>query len=181
MSRFKLRRDDAVLVMVDLQERLLAAMERKEEVVAAAGRLLQGCGILGVPVVVTEQYPKGLGPTVPELQGISSTVVEKITFDCCGEESFLQALNGPKRRQVILCGSETHICVLQTCLSLLDEGHDVHVVTDAVCSRKDLDRDSALSTMRQAGAVVSSVETVLFQLVGRAGTAEFKEISAIVR
>ncbi len=169
------------MVMVDLQERLLAAMERKDDVVAAAARLAEGCSRLDVPTIVTEQYPKGLGPTVPILKDLVPNAIEKISFDCCGEKDFLRELKKTSRHQVVLCGSETHICVLQTCLSLLQGGFDVHVMADAVCSRRDEDRGLALKTMRQAGAVVSSVETALFQLLGRAGTSEFKEISAIVK
>ncbi len=180
-SGFILRRADAVLVMVDLQDRLLAAMGRKDDVVAASIRLVKGCSHLGIPIIVTEQYPKGLGPTVSSLKDIVPTAIEKISFDCCGEDGFLTELKKTSRHQVILCGSETHICVLQTCVSLLQEGFDVHVIADAVCSRNDGDRDVALTTMRQAGAVVSSVETALFQILGKAGTAEFKEISAIVK
>ncbi len=181
MSGFILRRDDSVLVMVDLQERLLAAMDKKEEVVGAASRLARGCYLLDVPIMVTEQYPKGLGPTVSVLKDIVPPAMEKISFDCCGEDGFLSELKRSSGNQVLLCGSETHICVLQTCISLLEEGYDVHVIADAVCSRDDADRDRALATMRQAGAVISSVETALFQLLGRAGTPEFKEISAIVK
>lgn len=181
MSGFTVDVDRAVLVVIDLQDRLMAAMPLRQEVIAAALRLIKGCSVLGVPILVTEQYPRGLGPTVEDLISHLPKGVEKLDFDCCGERSFLDSLKATGRNQVLVCGAEAHVCVLQTCLSLLDKGYDVHLVADAICSRKDSDKDIAMATARQAGVVVSSVETALFQMLKRAGSADFKEISAIVR
>ena len=186
MSRigaFQIDRDEAVLLVVDIQERLAVAMAERERVVANAGHLIAAAKLLGVPVLVTEQYPKGLGPTVPELRAAldPAVPVEKITFDCCGEPSFAPALEQTGRSTVIVCGMEAHICVLQTVLGLLATGMIVHVAADAVCSRNPENARTALELQRDAGAVITCTETVLFQLLGRAGTPEFKAIQARIR
>lgn len=180
---FMLVRDDATLLVVDIQERLAAAMPERERVVANAGHLIAAAKLLGVPVVHTEQYPRGLGPTVPELREAlePAKAVEKLTFDCCGEPAFAPALDRAGRPTVIVCGMETHICVLQTVLGLLAGGRTVHVAADAVCSRSPENTRTALELLRDAGAVISCTETVLFQLLGRAGTPEFKAIQARIR
>jgi nicotinamidase-related amidase len=181
--RFQLDRATAVLLVVDIQERLAAAMGERERVVANAGHLIAAAQLLGVPVVHTEQYPKGLGRTVPELRAVldPAPAVEKLTFDCCGEPAFAPALEGTGRATVIVCGMETHICVLQTVLGLLARGMTVHVAADAVCSRNPENARTALELARDAGAVVTCTETVLFQLLVRAGTPEFKAIQARIR
>jgi nicotinamidase-related amidase len=183
VSAFQLDRDDAVLLVVDIQERLAAVMAERERVVANTGHLVAAAKLLGLPVVHTEQYPKGLGRTVPELQAAlaGSTAVEKMTFDCCGEPTFGPVLESGARSTVIVCGMEAHICVLQTVLGLLAGGKTVHVAADAVCSRNPENARIALELARDAGAVVTCTETVLFQLLVRAGTPEFKEIQARIR
>ena len=180
---FQLDRDDAVLIVIDIQERLAVAMAERERVVSNTGHLIAAAKLLGVPMVVTEQYPKGLGPTVPELRTALETApaIEKMTFDCCGEPSFAPALDQAGRSTAIVCGMETHICVLQTVLGLLATGMNVHVAADAVCSRNPENTRIALELQRDAGAVITCTETVLFQLLGRAGTPEFKAIQARIR
>jgi nicotinamidase-related amidase len=183
ISTFQLDRDDAVLLVVDIQERLAVAMAEREKVVANAGHLIAGARLLGVPVVHTEQYPKGLGPTVAELRAVlePAAPVEKLTFDCCGEPAFAPALKAVGRSTVVVSGMETHVCVLQTVLGLLAQGLAVHVAADAVCSRNAENHRLALELMRDAGAVVTCTETVLFQLLVRAGTPEFKAIQARIK
>lgn len=183
ISGFQLQREDAAVLVVDIQERLAVVMDEREKVVANAGHLIAAAKLLGVPVVHTEQYPKGLGPTVPELRAALAPAapVEKLTFDCCGEPSFAPALGQTGRTTVIVCGMEAHICVLQTVLGLLAQGLAVHVAADAVCSRKPENARVALELMRDAGAVVTCTETVMFQLLVRAGTPEFKEIQRRIR
>jgi len=183
IGKFQLEREGAVLLVIDIQERLAAVMGDREKVVANAGRLIAGAKLLGVPVVHSEQYPRGLGPTVPELRAAlePATPVEKLTFDCCGEPSFAPALERAGRSTVIVCGMETHICVLQTVLGLLAQGRIVHVAADAVCSRDPENWRTALEFMRGAGAVITCTETVLFQLLVRAGTPEFKAIQQLVK
>ncbi|HWR97621.1 MAG TPA: hydrolase [Candidatus Methanoperedens sp.] len=182
-GRFQLDRDETVLLVVDIQERLAAVMGEREKVVANAGHLIAAAQLLGVPVLHTEQYPKGLGPTVPELRGplAPAAPVEKMTFDCCGEPTFTPAFEQAGRSTVVVCGMETHICVLQTVLGLLAQGLVVHVAADAVCSRSPENARVALELMRDAGAVVTCTETVMFQLLVRAGTPEFKAIQARIR
>jgi len=182
-DNFRLDRESAVLLVIDIQERLAVAMAEREKVVANAGHLIAAAKLLGVPVVHTEQYPKGLGPTVPELRAAlePAAPVEKLTFDCCGEPTFAPALDAAGRSTVIVCGMETHICVLQTVLGLLARGVTVHVAADAVCSRNPENARTALELLRDAGAVITCTETVMFQLLVRAGTPEFKAIQARIR
>lgn len=158
-------------------------MDRKEQVLDNCRRLIEGATILDVPIAVTEQYPKGLGPTEEELRGalLSYEPFEKLTFSCCGEPSFTSALDALGRRTIILAGMETHVCVLQTALDLLRGGYGVHLVRDAVCSREKENWITGVDLMRDAGAVITSTETVLFQLLGKAGSEEFKAISKLVK
>ena len=183
IGNFQIDRDDTVLLVVDIQERLAVVMAERERVVANTGHLIAAAKLLGVPVLLTEQYPKGLGPTVPELRSAldPAPAIVKMTFDCCGEPAFAPALEQTGRSTVIVCGMEAHICVLQTVLGLLATGMNVHVVADAVCSRNPENARTALELQRDAGAVVTCTETVLFQLLGRAGTPEFKAIQARIR
>ena len=184
------RRDDAVLVVVDEQERLAVAMERRESVLANTLRLVRTAALVGVPVVVTRQYPKGLGDIESRLadelataQGVGAqvTFVDKVAFDCFGESAFAEMVQRSDRRQLLLAGMETHICVAQTALSALREGFDVHVVADACCSREAGSHELALARVRGAGAVVTVAESVMYELVGEAGTDEFRSLLAIVK
>lgn len=169
--------------MVDIQERLAFVMEHRGQVTARTALLVEAAKLMDIPVVSTEQYPRGLGPTVPEVKAVlpPGAPVEKLSFSCCGEPSFMEALEGTGRKKVVLAGMETHICVLQTALDLLSAGYGVHIPRDAVCSRRKLDWQTGLELAREAGAVVTSAETVLFQLLGRAGTEEFRKISKMVK
>lgn len=182
-GRFMLQREKAALVVVDIQERLMAAMDKREKLYRNSIVMIEAAKVLGLPVVVTEQYPKGLGPTVQEIRGVlpSYSPIEKIAFGCCGEPRFVEHMKGLGRPQVILVGSETHVCVLQTCLGLLQEGYVVHTVRDAVCSRTKENYLTGLEIMREAGAVITSVEAALFQLLHKAGTEEFKTISRMIK
>jgi len=182
-----LDRDTAVLCVVDIQERLAAAMAEREPVIEAARRLILSARRLSVPVVVTEQYPRGIGPTEPavvEALGDDYRPLEKLHFSCFQEPAFAERLvqfaqNG--RKQVILCGMETHVCLLQTCLDLLHCGHQVHVAADAVCSRSADNKRLALKQMRRAGAVVTGVEAAVYQMLVLAGTPEFKDLLPLFR
>ncbi|MBN1193070.1 MAG: hydrolase [Coriobacteriia bacterium] len=168
-------RDRAILVLVDVQSRLADVMERRDAVVASSVLLARTCRMLGVPVAITRQYPRGLGDTVPELLEATAGIepVDKVTFSCVGEPAFVSLLAHTGRRQVILAGMETHICVTQTALGLLAEGYDVQVVADATCSRRESDHLIALDRLRCAGVVVTTSESVIYEALGRAGTEEF--------
>jgi len=183
IDRYVLERDGAALLIIDIQERLAAVMERRDEVVRNTLHLVELARLLALPVVVTEQYPRGLGRTLPEIAAAlpAHLPVEKVSFDCCGEGSFKEQLRGLRRRSIVVTGMETHICVLQTCVGLLRGGYDVHLVQDAVCSRTESNRRSGVEYVRDAGGAVTNTETVLFQLLGVAGTPEFKAISQRIK
>jgi nicotinamidase-related amidase len=179
----KLDRDRAVLVVVDVQEAFRPAVLDFDRVVANAATLVQGAKALAVPTLVTEQYPKGLGRTVPELAEHLDGVepIEKVCFSAAGSEPFNRALAASGRDQVLLCGIESHVCVNQTADDLIGRGIEVHVAQDAVTSRTEQNRDLGLHKMERSGAVVTSVETALFELLGAAGTPEFKEVQRLVK
>jgi nicotinamidase-related amidase len=183
MERFMLHKDNAMLLIIDIQERLAQVMTMKEQVVNNTLHLLELAKLIRLPLIVTEQYPKGIGPTVKEIREQLEVYspFEKLTFDCCGEQAIEDAISTINKRQVIVVGMETHICVLQTTLSLLKRGLYVHIVSDAVCSRTKHNWQVGLQLMRDAGAVITSTETVLFQLLGMAGTEEFKAISKRIK
>jgi nicotinamidase-related amidase len=183
-------RDDAVLVIVDEQERLAVAMQRRETVLAATVGLLRTATLVGVPVVVTRQYPKGLGDLEPALADALAVAeaanadigrADKSTFDCFAEPLFASALDATGRKQIVLVGMETHICITQTALSAMRAGLDVHVVADACCSRDDANHGLALDRLRAAGATVTVAESVMYELVGEAGTDEFRALLGIVK
>jgi nicotinamidase-related amidase len=182
-KNFILDRNDSLLLIVDIQEKLAAVMSEREKVISNCLHLVEASKLFRMPVLITEQYSKGLGPTVSEIKnGLQSyEPIEKITFDCCQVELFLDQIQNSKRKQIILSGMETHICVLQTCLSLLKEHYTVHVVMDAVCSRTGDNFRAGIEMMRDAGAVITCTETVLFQLLERAGTEEFRAISKRIK
>jgi nicotinamidase-related amidase len=176
MSDWRLTPENAAIVAVDLQEKLMAAMARRPEVTVAAGRLVAAGKVLRVPVVATLQYVKGLGPVCAELTEALAGVpsFEKLTFSCCGNEAFVAAVKELRRPRIILCGVETHVCVQQTAIDLLNAGYAVYVCADAVCSRRDLDGDVALARLRDCGAAITTVESAVFEMLRAAGTAEFK-------
>ncbi|MFC1671723.1 hydrolase [Planctomycetota bacterium] len=178
MSRFILDAKRSVLAIVDMQERLAAVMDKREAVYANCGHLVEAARLLDVPIIVAEQYPKGLGPTAEEIRTALPAYepFDKMTFDGCKCDGFIEKLASLDRNQIILTGMEAHVCVLQTCLGLLNNEYNVHVVADAICSRKKSDFLCGRELMRDAGAVITCTETVLFQLLERSGTPEFKAI-----
>ncbi len=183
MDKFLLSKSDSVLVLVDIQERLAAVMSEREKVIRNTLHLLEAARLLSIPVIVTEQYSKGLGPTVSEIRENLSPYepIEKLTFSCCGEPNFVKALESTGRSKIILCGMETHVCVLQTCAEVLNKKYMVHVVRDAICSRSKENFKTGIEFMRDAGAVITCTETVLFQLLEKAGTEEFRTISKRIK
>jgi nicotinamidase-related amidase len=174
-----LDRARAALVVVDVQEAFRKAVAGFDDVARQAAILVQGARALGLPVVVTEQYPRGLGDTVPEIAAHLDGVERhpKTVFAASRAEGF--DLEG--RDEVLICGIEAHVCVNQTALDLLARGVGVHVAADAVASRTPANRELGLHRMERAGATLTSVEMALFELVGRAGTDEFKAIQELIR
>ncbi len=183
-DKFWLDAEKAVLVVIDVQEKLVPAMnpDLYNQLIDHAKLLIEGFKGLGLPIIATEQYSKGLGHIVTELAGATEpTCIEKMAFSCCGEENFIAALEKTGAQQVLIVGMESHVCVFQTVLDLLDRGYIVHLVSDAISSRFKSDYDNAISTAARAGAVITTTETALFQLVKVAGTDGFKIISKLVR
>ena len=184
LGKFKLDAEKTVLVVIDVQERLVPAMPediylRLRNTVAM---LVEVAGLLGIPVVTTEQYPKGIGHTVPELAAAcNETVIEKVSFGCCGEPAFLEALKNTGRTQVLITGMEAHVCVYQTVLGLLDDGYYVHLIRDAICSRNKTDYLAGVANAGQAGAVVTTAETVMFQMLQESTHGQFRAVSKLVK
>ena len=174
-----LDRDRTALVVVDVQEAFRPHVQAFEDTALASATLVQAARVLGLPIVVTEQYPQGLGETVPELAEHLDGVrrLPKVCFSAAAADGF--DLEG--RDQALLCGIEAHVCVSQTAHDLLDRGLEVHVATDAVSSRTTKNKHVGLHKMETSGAVVTSVETALFELVGAAGSDEFKAIQRLVK
>ena len=180
MTAAKLDRDRAALVVIDVQEAFRKAMpDSFAGVTAATATLIDGARAIGIPIAVTEQYSKGLGQTVPEVADhLPDDVepVEKMCFSAARADGF--DLGG--RDQALVCGIETHVCVNQSVLDLLDESVEVHVAQDAVASRSAENKELGLHKMERAGAVLTSVETALFELLGEAGTDEFKQVQKLI-
>jgi nicotinamidase-related amidase len=172
-----LDRERAALVVIDVQEAFRKAVHDFEPTARAAGTLVAGARVLGVPVVVTEQYPKGLGATVPEVGLDGEQPLAKTAFAASRADGF--SLQG--RDQALLCGIESHVCVSQTAHDLLDRGVEVHVAADAVSSRSEANRDLGLHKMERSGAILTSVEAALLELCSEAGTPEFKAVQELIR
>jgi nicotinamidase-related amidase len=181
-----LSRHDSRLLIVDMQEKLLPAIRRHKQVVANCVKLVRAAQLLGPPVFATEQYPRGLGPTVPDLAELLSTRPEKSRFSCSealqwgtASEPTDPALGD--RTKVVIAGLEAHVCVLQTALDLLADGYHVYIAADAVGSRRRLDRQVALQRMADSGAVITTTESILFEWCETAAADEFKQISGLVK
>ncbi len=166
------------LLIVDVQAKLLPAMAAPEAVVANAAILMKAAARLEIPLLVSEQYPKGLGPTVPELAELApaEAVVEKVHFSCLGDGHYSRRFQELGRTQAVIAGIEAHVCVLQTAMELIGDGHQVFIVGDAVSSRRADNASAALARLGAAGAAIVTAEMVIFEWLGRAGTPEFKEL-----
>jgi nicotinamidase-related amidase len=180
MARRALEPEQCALVVVDIQEKLLPPIWEKDRLVRNAQLLVRLAGILKIPALVTTQYNKGLGNTVPEVASLlpDTPTVDKLMFSCFGSDVFcslLKRLPG-QRTTVLLCGMETHICVMQTALGALREGYLVHVASDAVSSRTELNWRIGLERMRAAGAILSSTEMMIYELLRSSGAPAFKEL-----
>lgn len=176
---------DPVIIAVDLQERLMPSVYNTDEVTARAKVLLAGAAEIGVPVIATEQYPKGLGNTVPEIAELftpeKNTVVAKTSFSVFGEENFKNALSQLHPNTLIFCGVETHVCVLHSVFNALEAGYNVIIAADAVSSRKESEKILALESARQAGAWVLSTESILFLLLKNSQHPAFKAVSKLIK
>ena len=177
----RIQREEAVLVVVDVQDVLMKQMNQgvAEKVIRNIRTLLAFAKKMAIPVLITEQYPKGLGPTVSEIKTELGSIlpIEKISFSCCGAETFNDKLNQTGKKQVLLVGIETQVCVLQTADDLIRAGREVYAVADAICSRRKLDWEIGLRWMEKKGAMISTTEIIAFQLLKEAGTEEFRALS----
>jgi nicotinamidase-related amidase len=176
--------DDTALLVIDMQTAFAPVIERFTEIVNACRILVEGFGVLGAPVVVSQQYPKGLGETVPDILGAlppGTPVVDKVRFSVVGVPGLDAAIRSTGRQRVVVAGIEAHVCVNQSVHDLLAAGYEVILATDAIGSRHPSDRHAGIEKCISAGAVRSTVETVLFEMLEQAGGDQFKTISKLVR
>jgi nicotinamidase-related amidase len=187
-NHMRVIRDNTAAIIIDVQEKLLPHMDQHEQTLQKLVTLVRGLGILAVPAILTEQYPQGLGPTVPPLREAfgeqphqPSEPLIKAAFSCCDDAPFMERLAGLDRPVVIVAGIEAHVCVLQTTVDLLDRDYTPVVVMDAVSSRSARDREIAARRLEREGARLTTVESVLFELTRVSGTEEFKAISRLIK
>ena len=181
-----IKKESTSLVVIDMQDRLMNAIpqENRDSTTDNAVTMIEAAKILNIPIIVTEQYPKGLGPTVESIReavGDQFEPIEKVVFSCARSPEFETKLDQSNRKEVIIVGVETHVCVLQTSMDLINKGYTVYVPADAVTSRRELDWQRGISLIEKSGAFVGTKETFLFQLLERAGTDEFKQVAKLVK
>ena len=174
---------NTALLLIDIQDKLMAVMGNPDRVVDGVTKLLRLARVFGLPIILTEQYTRWLGPTLPPIKDALSRYdpIEKRHFDCCNVPQFNERLASLGGRDLVLTGVETHICVFQTCISLLKKGYRVHVPHQAVDSRTKDNWRIGLSLMKAGGAVITSTETIIFQMLKKAGTREFKDMMTVVK
>ncbi len=175
--------EDTVALVIDIQEKLLPHIDNHQNLIKNCQILLSGLVALNIPRVVTEQYPKGIGPTVATISQLvpKFNPVEKLSFSCCGSDDFLKTLHDLGKRNIIICGIEAHVCVLQTVIDLIERGYHPVLIEDCVSSRKSSDREIALKRMARERAIITTYESILFELCQVAGTEQFKAISKLVK
>lgn len=180
IARQPLQVENCALVVVDVQQKLLPPIFNKEQLVRNASLLIRLAKILDIPILLTTQYAKGLGETVPEILALLDGVqpIDKLDFGCFGKDAFCSAVKAlpGNRTTMLLCGMETHICVMQTALGALEQGYLVHVASDAVGSRAEWNWTVGLGRMRDAGCVISSTEMMMYELLRQSGTPAFREL-----
>lgn len=183
MKQLLLNPADTILVIIDIQENLWNAMYNKDEIERNAGTLVELAIKTELPIVLTAQYKKGIGPTIKGLNELLIDIeeIEKLSFDCFDVEEFKNRLSFLERKTLLICGIEAHICVLQTALSALWHDYTVHVVADATGSRTEKNHNIGLERMRDAGCVITSTETAVFEIIKEAGTPLFKEMLKLIK
>lgn len=180
---YNAKKCQSVLLVIDVQSKLAPAMTRFDEVVNTTLQLVKAAQLMAIPTVITEQYKQGLGTTDEQVvkQAIGATYVDKTHFSACQEPDFINTLNKYQKPQIIIVGMEAHVCVLQTALDLLAADFEVFIVTDGVSSRHDSNRDIALAQLRQAGAVITCAESVIFQWLEKANTDMFRDVLPLIK
>jgi nicotinamidase-related amidase len=179
----RIKREDSIAVVIDVQKKLFPFISENEKLSANIVRLIKGLKALGIEIIVTVQYSKGLGDTIEPVQEALGDFkhIEKMSFSCCGFDDFTEVLKKSGKKNVIVCGIESHVCVLQTVIDLLENDFKPVLIEDCVSSRNLNDKKIAVERMRQAGAAISTYESILFELLEVSGTETFKEISKIVK
>jgi len=183
LDKYTLDKDNTVLLIIDIQEKLSSVMKYKEQVINNTQILIHAANELGMPVIITEQYPKGIGPTVDEIKdNITDDVkiFEKTSFTAYTEE-VKAAIEATGRKKVIITGMETHVCIFQTARELIENGYHVFIAKDAVCSRTKENFLNSLEQMKEFGAVITNIETIVFDLLKKSGTPEFKVLSKLIK
>ena len=178
-----LSKENTLLLVIDIQEKIFQKMNEQVETEANILRLIEGSKVLDIPIVWTEQYPKGLGRTIKSVRNAlqGHEVLKKITFSCLDESKIRNKIESYKKKQILICGIETHVCVYQTAIDLMERNFEVHIVSDTVMSRKDLNYHIALDKLRDMGAQITSMEMALFELQKVAKGDTFKAISEIIK
>lgn len=177
--------DNVILMIIDIQEKLIGASFNKELIVKNAEIISKTASILNIPVIITEQYPKGLGGTISDIKNNikseNAVYFEKVDFNALTDCNLLKALDNYKKKQIILCGIETHICVSQTAEALINKGYDVSVIKDICSSRSEYEHLSGIELMKQNGANIKTTEIVLFELLKSAKHPDFKQVQALIK
>ncbi len=175
--------DNTALIIIDIQGKLWNVMYEKEDLKENAQKLIKGMQVMGIPIILTEQNPNGLGPTLPELMELlpEARPIPKFSFSCCRDKGFNQAIKDLNRKQLLICGIESHICVYQTTLELLQQGYEVQVVADVVSSRIVRNRDIALSRMQSEGAKLTTTEMAIYELLQTAESPRFKDMLKVIK
>ena len=176
-----IRADDSALVVIDMQEKLVPAMQAPARTIRNTRTLLIAAGELNVPVVMTEQYPAGLGRTVPDLATEGATVLSKMHFSCMEEPTFANHFRALGRKQAVIAGMEAHICVVQTAASMIEDGYEVFVVSDATASRTLESEQACIARLSACGAGIVTTEMVVFEWLGKAGTPAFKKMLQFIK
>jgi len=175
-------KEKTALLIIDIQQRIIDVMQDKDCLIENTLKLIKGMKILNVPIYYTEQYPKGLGQTIDVIKNeLKFDAMQKMSFSCSGAADLFKDLIDKNISQLVVCGIESHVCVQQTVLDLLENGFQVNVAADAVSSRKEYDKKTALDRMRDNKAEITTTESILFELLNICGTAEFKEIIRIIK
>jgi len=179
----RVKKEDTIAVVIDVQKRLFPFISENEKISANIVKLIKGLKVLGINIITTVQYSKGLGDTIEPIQEALGNYkhMEKMSFSCCGFDDFISSLKSSGKKNVIICGIESHVCVLQTVIDLLENGFNPVLIEDCVSSRNLNDKKIAVERMRQEGAKISTYESILFELLEVSGTDTFKEISKIVK
>lgn len=181
----RIRVEDTMALIIDIQEKLVPVIYNSDELIANTVKLIKGLNELHVPILITQQYTKGLGMTVPEIfnayeEGFSF-YYDKLSFSCAQDETIMREIRGYSKKNIIICGVEAHICVLQTVIDLIWQGYNVILVEDCIGSRREYDKQTAIKRANIEGAIPATYESLLFELTQLAGTDTFKKISAIIK